>query len=371
MTGRTWDAIVIGAGPAGSVAARQLARRGASVLLVDKAVFPRAKVCGCCLNGAALAALDAIGLGHIPKACGGIPLRITRLAAGKRSAELRLDAGVALSREALDSAFIREAQAAGAVFLPGALAKIDGIGEAARAVSVSGGKHLARIAIEATGLSGGRAATVRPASRLGAGTIIPREVVPEFFAPGTVYMAIGRGGYVGIVRLEDGRLDLGAALDAAFVRSAGGLGPAAAAIVGTTDWPSIPGLAEFVWKGTPALSRQPEVVADRRLFRIGDAAGYVEPFTGEGMAWAIASAAALAPIAHRAIADWDDRFIREWQRTHRRTVGRQGVCRVAAKVLRSPRFTGLAVRALAALPALARPVVALLNRPALHPEPLS
>ncbi|HEY2910778.1 MAG TPA: hypothetical protein VGI99_11055, partial [Gemmataceae bacterium] len=83
------------------------------------------------------------------------------------------------------------------------------------------------------------------------------------------------------------------------------------------------------------------------------------------------SAAALAPIAHRAIAAWDDRFIREWRRTHRRIVGRQGVCRVAAKVLRSPRLTNVVVRILAALPVLARPVVALLNRPALHPEPSS
>src|SRR6185437_5410016 len=174
-------------------------------------------------------------------------------------------------REALDSALIREAEAAGATFLPGTLAKIDAADEGLRAVSVNGGKQLARIAIEATGL-GGRGATARPASRLGAGTVVPRELVPEFFAPCTVYMATGRGGYVGMVRLEDGRLDLGAALDAAFVRSSGGLGPAAAAIIGTTDWPSIPGLAEFVWKGTPALTRQVEVVADRRLFRVGDAA---------------------------------------------------------------------------------------------------
>ena len=53
----TWDAVVVGAGPAGSMAALGLARAGAAVLLVDRATFPRPKVCGCCLNGAALAAL--------------------------------------------------------------------------------------------------------------------------------------------------------------------------------------------------------------------------------------------------------------------------------------------------------------------------
>src|SRR5437762_947004 len=47
---RVWDVVVVGAGPAGAAAARELARRSVSVLLVDKAVFPRWKVCGSCLN---------------------------------------------------------------------------------------------------------------------------------------------------------------------------------------------------------------------------------------------------------------------------------------------------------------------------------
>ena len=95
---------VIGAGPAGAVAARELARRGVNVLLVDKATFPRPKVCGCCLNAAEIATLDAIGLGHVPVAGGAVPLKRVRVAAGRRSAELPLPGGVAVSREALDAA---------------------------------------------------------------------------------------------------------------------------------------------------------------------------------------------------------------------------------------------------------------------------
>src|SRR5215212_4439345 len=57
-----WDAVVIGAGVAGSIAAYQLARSGARVLLVDRATFPRDKVCGCCLNAHALRALEECGL---------------------------------------------------------------------------------------------------------------------------------------------------------------------------------------------------------------------------------------------------------------------------------------------------------------------
>lgn len=71
---RIWDAIVVGAGPAGALAARELARWHCSVLLVDKAVFPRSKVCGCCLNGRALAVLREADLGHLPATLGAVQL---------------------------------------------------------------------------------------------------------------------------------------------------------------------------------------------------------------------------------------------------------------------------------------------------------
>ena len=58
--GRVWDVLVIGAGPAGAVAAREVARRGARVLLADRSAFPRGKVCGCCLNGSALAGMSTV-----------------------------------------------------------------------------------------------------------------------------------------------------------------------------------------------------------------------------------------------------------------------------------------------------------------------
>lgn len=367
---RAWDAVVLGAGPAGSVTARELARRGASVLLVDRAAFPRTKVCGCCLNGAALAALDAIGLGHLPAVCGAVPLNSLHLAAGRSSAELTMPAGAALSRSAFDAALVKEAEAAGATFLPETTAKLDAIARDSRSIHLEGpithSLVTARIAVLATGLSNNESKP-RSGSRLGGGVVVPCERVPDFYSRGTIFMATGRGGYVGLVRLEDARLDVAAAFDAEFVRASGGLGSAAEAILARTCWPAIPGLTDSHWKGTPALTRQRSMVSEPRLFAVGDAAGYVEPFTGEGMAWAIASASSLAPIAHRAIQGWDDSFIRQWQHAHSRIVRRrQGICRVAARVLRSPMLTSVAVRALAMLPILACPVVAALNRPALH-----
>jgi flavin-dependent dehydrogenase len=62
VTGSRWDAIVIGAGPAGSTAARCLAEWGRRVLLVDRAVFPRDKVCGDALIPDAQGALGRAGL---------------------------------------------------------------------------------------------------------------------------------------------------------------------------------------------------------------------------------------------------------------------------------------------------------------------
>jgi flavin-dependent dehydrogenase len=350
----THAAIVVGAGPAGSVTARELARRGCRVLLVDKAQFPRPKVCGCCLNGAAVATLERLGLGHV--LAGAVPLDRVRLAAGSRSAEVRLPRGVALSREVFDARLVAEAVKEGVEFRPGVTVTR----------SASDLLPQARVVIVASGLTAGE---VETHSRIGAGVLVPAEAAPASFVPGTIYMATARGGYVGLVRVEDDRLDVAAAFDFACLKSAGGAGLAAEAVLREVGWPVPPGLADFPWKGTPALTRRPARLAGRRLFVVGDAAGYVEPFTGEGMAWAVMSAAALAPIAARAIREWDDVLIREWEATHSRVVGRrQRVCRVVSRVLRSPRLTGLAVRALGVFPFLSRPVVAALNRPSLLPR---
>jgi 2-polyprenyl-6-methoxyphenol hydroxylase-like FAD-dependent oxidoreductase len=56
-----------------------------------------------------------------------------------------------------------------------------------------------------------------------------------------------------------------------------------------------------VWRLVPSLTRRPKRVAEERLFLIGDAAGYVEPITGEGMLWAIMSACAIAPLDSAAV----------------------------------------------------------------------
>jgi flavin-dependent dehydrogenase len=366
-----WDVLVVGAGPAGATAAYALARRGLAVLLVDKAAFPRAKVCGCCLNGRALGVLEAIGLGDLQARQGAVPLRGVRLAAGGREAVLAQDRGVALSRAVLDNALAEAAVRAGAVFVPSTAARLGPVKGGWRAVHLrcddAEETVTAKVVLAADGLAGGFLADhvetrTIPHSRLGAGVIASDGV--NAYAPGLIHMACGTGGYAGLVRLEDGRLDVAAALDGRFVREAGGPGAAAAAIIAEAGLPPVPGLAHLPWRGTPRLTRRARRVALERVFVLGDAAGYVEPFTGEGIAWAVTAAALVPPFAEEARRGWHADLESAWARTfHRHVTHRQLVCRATAFALRRPWMVHAMVGALRAAPALAAPVLRWLNRP--------
>ncbi len=68
-----YDAIVVGAGPAGSVAAALLARAGQNVLMIDKQRFPRDKVCGDAISGKSIDVLDRLELIDQIKAAGALP----------------------------------------------------------------------------------------------------------------------------------------------------------------------------------------------------------------------------------------------------------------------------------------------------------
>src|SRR5690348_16494808 len=84
---RTWDVVVVGAGVAGAISALHLARSQLRVLLVEKSRWPREKVCGGCLNAAALRALANAGVALKD----GCDYTRMRLACGTRAAEFPLD----------------------------------------------------------------------------------------------------------------------------------------------------------------------------------------------------------------------------------------------------------------------------------------
>ncbi|MDX9975767.1 MAG: FAD-dependent oxidoreductase, partial [FCB group bacterium] len=283
VAGRSWDAVVVGAGPAGALAARELARRGRSVLLVDKARFPRYKVCGCCLNARALSALDAVGLGGLAGRLGGIPLHTVLVGRCGHRIGVRLPGGMAVSREAFDAALVDAAREAGVTVLTETTGFAGSPDTDSRNVQLRRRDAVlettTRLVIAADGLGGrllreqGFDSPAQEESRVGAGVVA--EAAPDTYEPGIIHMACGAGGYVGLVRIEDGRLNIAAAFALGFMKGAGGMGPAAAAVLESAGFPSVPDLNALSWRGTPALTRRATLVSAPRGCVLGDAAGYV------------------------------------------------------------------------------------------------
>lgn len=359
-----WDALVIGAGPAGGMAALRLAQAGARTLLVDRAVFPRDKVCGACFNAAALRELERAGVGELPGRVGQVRLDTLRVRSGRCVLDVRLAGSVAISRTAFDAELVRCVTAAGGTFLPGVSARVAGLEPGVRAVRLRSSNGVERIAqarvvLVADGLNGrslrdcaGFERTAVRGSRIGMSTALPDG--PGDFDRGVIHMHCGRGGYVGIVRLADGSLNVAAALDPMYVRAAGSPGEAVRELLRLAGSPDVPELVTADWHGTAELSHRRSRVAGERVLVIGDAAGYVEPFTGEGIAWALACGNLAAPLALMGIQCWEDAIAREWTQTYAAHVrARQRLCRSLRIGLRHPRLTGLALRMLARFPDIA------------------
>ena len=373
-----WDVLVVGAGPAGALAARQAALAGKRVLLVDSKAFPRAKVCGACLNGQALAVLNDVGLEALPESLGGIPLDEFDVRCRRRGVRVALPGGIAVSRLRLDAALVEAAIAAGASFLPetsAALGDVFGTGGDERRVvdlRYREGPPLearAKVVLAADGLAHASlrehaefSSQIAPGARIGLGGQVADY--PADYGPGTIFMAVGRHGYVGLVRVEDRLLNIAAALAPDFVKRAGGPPQALAAVLGEAGFPPIAALREAVWQGTLPLTRRTHRTAARRVLLLGDAAGYVEPFTGEGMAWAFAAAAATTPFIERGLAHWDVALEEGWQATLRQLVlRRQRWCRAFAWALRHPLAIRLVLGSVSLVPSLSAPIVRSLNKP--------
>jgi len=356
-------------------------------LLVEKREYPRWKVCGCCLNAQAQAVLAAVGQGQLIDAQGGVPLRRLQLGHRGQRASLALPDGRALSRERFDQALVEAAIAAGACFQASTTARLGPADASGRTVTLQerGSSQpqtvRAQVVLVAAGLaqrcipaSEAGAPIIQRHSRIGAGCVLPDAAAA--YPAGSIHMAIGRAGYVGLVRREDGQLNLAAAFDRQALHSAtpgkNGAALAARAVLSSAGLPIPVGLEQARWQVTPALSRRAAVVAGERFLVLGDAAGYVEPFTGEGMAWALTAGAAAAPLALAGLDGWSPALERRWQRELQLRIGRrQRLCRGLALLLRQPGATALAFGLSQHLPALAEQLVAQLNHVALPPRQLT
>ena len=334
-----FDVAILGAGPAGSCAAIAAARTGARVLLIDRAQFPRDKVCGCCLAPAGVETLRAIDAGHVLD--GAIDLRSVRLACATRELTLRRNAGVAIGRDALDSRLIDEARRCGVDVRLGTPGRVLGRDVGRDVVEIARGDEriCARVAIAADGLSGtsldGNADftwRIARKSRIGFGATIAAGAIA--CGEGEILMRVARGGYIGAVELPSGAIDVAAAIDPARLRQFASVADCARDWLGARVL-NTSAITNARWKGTPLLTRRRACVAADGILVAGDAAGYIEPFTGEGMSWAIATGAAAGVVAAqiaRGEASWT-----MWPALYASIVGRSRTrCRVIALLLRSP-----------------------------------
>ncbi|CAN5737581.1 FAD-dependent oxidoreductase [soil metagenome] len=358
----SWDAIVIGAGIAGAATALGLAQRlgrSKKILLVERCAWPRDKVCGGCLNAVGVEALDRLGILTRVRQTGAVPLDAFRLRRGRRECSLRYEPGLGLARTALDASLVESAVQAGVEFNPGCRAVVlpleqspgdrchDHRSKVRRVVLRHGGGEVvseAAIVIAADGLAGtslerlrGFEPRIAADSWMGLGATIDHQGTLD---AGEVRIYIGDHGYVGLVRLLDSSIHLGAAADPAWVKAVGGPARAACLILGTSgeDWDHAVLGARFY--GTPALTRRRNRVAEQGLLVVGDSAGYVEPFTGEGMAWALQSAEEASRLAAATLSGQGEpgRSLAEswqtWQRVNARR--RERRIRVLRAVLHRP-----------------------------------
>jgi geranylgeranyl reductase family protein len=298
-----FDAIVCGAGPAGAVAATVLARSGARVLLLDRAAFPRDKLCGDTLNPGAIALLHRLDLGGevSPRA-----LRIDgMLVTGERGAAVRCSYrggihGWALLRRDLDAALVRAAVAAGArleerVLVRGPLLDRSSPAPRVRGVVLAGrdGRDIRVPAPTVIAADGGKS---RIAHALG---LVRLPARPQRWAVGAYFegvadvgafgeMHVRRGRYIGIAPVPSGRVNV-----CLVVPRGERLADPAAALIGALA--ADPRLRDRFTRarmtGPPAvlgpMAADVAIPGAPGLLLAGDAAGFIDPMTGDGLRFAI------------------------------------------------------------------------------------
>jgi flavin-dependent dehydrogenase len=376
---RTFDVIVVGAGIAGLAASSALAGRGKRVLLLDKAAFPRSKGCGGCLNGRAVAALTSVFGEQLIRALGGQRLDSLKLRfPNGHNATIALGHDVdrppmAVSRFHLDSVLLNACIDRGVAFLSGARLVSSSLQQEKRTIAVrcedgESQTFHAPVVLACDGLGSRLAEEAGLVSRrqplgpakVGAALLLS---APAFdLPPREVVMACGRDGYVGIARVEQGKWNVAAALRPSAIRRHGGPVPAMASIMAGVGLH--PHLANDDLQTCPRLHRSVVRPWAERLLLVGDSSGYVEPITGEGMAWALAGAlGAVGAIEEGWTSASGPAYEHHWNRAVR---NRRTVVRLAGALLDRPLAWRIATTAIGGFPSLGKLFIQRIN--SLGPE---
>ncbi len=360
------DVIVVGAGPAGSATALGLARRGYRVTIVDRSTFPRSKPCGEYLNPGAVDALDRLGVLRTV-AASGVSLSGMHVAGpdgGTVWASFPAGRGLLVPRERLDHLLLLEAARCGAHVMdecrvdavtPGRLPVVTGR-HRGRAVRLT-----ARLIVGADGLRSvvaRRNGALAPAARghytVGAVFEDLRAATPRgdlHLGPGWYAGAALYGGGVGNVVVAVSRAQFrrdGSDLQTVFERACAPL-------------PALSQIMRGARRVTPFVSVGPlgygrRCAVDDGILLVGDAAGTIDPMTGEGICLALRGAELAARTADAALAKGDAARERLAAYDRSRTAAFRHtwmVSRLLQRVIRHPALAALLLRRLADRPRLA------------------
>jgi flavin-dependent dehydrogenase len=313
-----WDVIVAGAGPAGSIAAMRLARAGARVLLVDRARFPRDKLCGDSLNPGTLAVLRRLNLSSWIETHGTPIEGMLVTGPGGVSVEGRYPSAqcgrIALRRD-VDHWLLSEALRAGAQFEEQVIVRrprVEQTGDGTSPILVTGlvvasrNREETAIPARVTIAADGRRSTLAFGLGLARHPLRPRRwAVGGYFDGVSGISRLGEmhirvGAYLGIAPISGGLTNVG------LVMPGGALGDMRTperAIRTVIDrdpmlrerFASARLVTRPVVLGPLAVDVQASGVPG--LLLAGDAAGFVDPMTGDGLRFAVRGAELAAEAA--------------------------------------------------------------------------